>query len=112
MRNWAGNLEYNARRVLRPRSVNEVQEIVAASRRLRPLGTRHSFSAIGDTTGDLVSVEALPQVFEIGPAGAAVTVDAGARYSRIGPALEAAGFALHNLPSLPHITVAGACATG
>jgi xylitol oxidase len=116
MRNWAGNLEYRARRVLRPTSLAELQDVVAVSDRLRPMGTRHSFSGIGDTTGDLVSVEAMPAVLAVaaGPVGgiATVTVDAGARYGAIGPAIHDAGFALENLPSLPHISVAGACATG
>jgi len=41
-----------------------------------------------------------------------VTVEAGARYGDFSKDLHAQGFALHNLASLPHITVAGACATG
>ena len=40
-----------------------------------------------------------------------VTVDGGVRYGDLCGPLHAAGFALHNLASLPHISVAGACAT-
>jgi alditol oxidase len=40
-----------------------------------------------------------------------VTVDGGVRYGDLSGPLDAAGFALNNLASLPHISVAGACAT-
>ena len=42
---------------------------------------------------------------------AAVTVEAGITYGQLCPYLHDKGFALHNLASLPHISVAGACAT-
>jgi xylitol oxidase len=41
-----------------------------------------------------------------------VTVPAGMSYGTLGRFLQARGWALHNLGSLPHISVAGACATG
>jgi xylitol oxidase len=40
-----------------------------------------------------------------------VTVGAGVRYGELATHLHAAGYALHNLASLPHISVVGACAT-
>src|SRR6185295_5263095 len=40
-----------------------------------------------------------------------VTVDAGVRYGELCEPLERAGLALHNMASLPHISIAGACAT-
>ena len=112
MRNWAGNLEYGARRLLEPRSREELQEVVRAAPRFRVLGSRHSFSAIADTDGDLVSLARQPRVLEIDRAASTVTVDGAMRYGDLAPVLDRAGFALHNLASLPHISVAGACATG
>src|SRR5699024_6407609 len=82
------------------------------SDRLRPLGTRHSFNEIADTTGDLVSVERLPDEVSIDPVGQTVTAAAGMRYGDLAARLHTQGFALHNLGSLPHICLAGACATG
>ena len=76
------------------------------------MGTRHSFSAIGDTDGDVVSVMQLPQRFELDAAARTLTIDGGSRYGDICGPLHEAGFALHNLPSLAHISVGGACATG
>jgi xylitol oxidase len=98
--------------LLEPQSVDELRRIVTASRRLRALGTRHSFSPVADTTGDLVSVARLPRRLEIDPEQRTATVSAGLRYGEVVPELDAAGFALANLGSLPHISVAGACATG
>jgi xylitol oxidase len=110
VQNWGGNLEYGARRVLRPRSVDELRGMVAGADRIRALGTAHSFNRVADTTGDLVSLADLPRRIEIG--GDTVTVSAGTRYGELVGPLQAAGRALHNLGSLPHISVGGACATG
>jgi alditol oxidase len=111
MRNWAGNLDYRARRLVEPRSVEELQELVRASNRFRVLGSRHSFNAIADTTGDLVSLARLPRVIEADAAAGTLAVDGGARYGDVVPALDAVSLGLHNLASLPHISIAGACAT-
>lgn len=109
--NWAGNVTYGARRVHRPSSVPEVQALVAASGRIRALGSRHSFSHLADTEDDLVDLSGLPPVIDIDPAASTVTVAAGVRYGEVATRLHAAGYALPNLASLPHISVAGACAT-
>ena len=107
--NWAGNISF-ASALQRPGSVGELQELVAGSEKVRVLGTGHSFNRIADSTGTLVSVADLPTVIEVGERG--VTVSAGMRYGEITAALQAQGLALHNLGSLPHISVAGACSTG
>jgi xylitol oxidase len=109
--NWAGNHAYAARDLHEPGSLNELRELVRRSGSLRVLGSRHSFNDIADTTGDLVSLARLPRVFELDRAASTVTVDGGVRYGELCGPLHAAGFALHNLASLPHISVAGACAT-
>ena len=110
VRNWAGNVTYSTRRILRPRTVDEAQEMVAVAEAVRALGTRHSFSRVGDSSGVLVSTENLNRVVEIG--GGTVTVEAGIRYGELSRELEAHGLALPNLASLPHISVGGAIATG
>ncbi|MFG1815190.1 D-arabinono-1,4-lactone oxidase [Kribbella sp. NPDC049174] len=107
--NWAGNISFGSP-LERPKSVPELQELVAGSEKVRVLGTGHSFNPIADSTGTLVTVADLPQVIEVGDGG--VTVSAGLRYGEITAALQSQGLALHNLGSLPHISVAGACSTG
>ncbi|MFD3455534.1 D-arabinono-1,4-lactone oxidase [Streptomyces sp. NPDC058691] len=111
-RNWGGNIAFHARRLHTPESVGALQEIVARSERIRPLGTRHSFSTVADTDGDHVSTAALPAVVDIDAGARTATVSSGLRFGEIAGTIDRAGFALHNLGSLPHISVAGACSTG
>lgn len=108
--NWAGNIAYRARRVLRPGSLDELRDALAGSERVRVVGTRHSFNDIADTDGVQVSLEGMPR--EIEPLDGGVRVSAGLRYGDIAPVLHAHGRALANLASLPHISVAGSVATG
>ncbi|HEY6932905.1 MAG TPA: FAD-binding protein [Marmoricola sp.] len=110
--NWAGNHTYRARRIVRPSSVEEVQELVATAPRVRALGSRHSFTAITDTDGLLVETLALPVELALDEASRTVTVEGGARYGDVARALHRSGWALRNLASLPHISIAGAVATG
>lgn len=110
--NWSGNVEFSASRLHRPTTLEELAQVMATSRRLRALGTAHSFNRIADTTGDLVSVADLPTRIELDERARRVTVSAGTRYAELAASLQEHGHALHNLGSLPHISVGGACATG
>jgi xylitol oxidase len=110
-KNWAGNLEYDSQRIERPSTVEAVQELVSSLGSIKALGTRHSFSAIADTQGIHISTRDLGQGVSIDQARGTVTVDAGVRYGELAQVLWEHGWALPNLASLPHISVAGACAT-
>lgn len=109
--NWAGNVTFAAPRVHRPSTVDELRRLVAGSPRIRALGTAHSFSRIADTAGELVSVAGLPATVAVDPTRSTATVPAGIRYGELVAELHQAGYALPSLASLPHISVAGACAT-
>ena len=109
--NWAGNLTYSANSLLVPSTVEEAQEAVRAASKLRVLGSRHCFNDIADTTGTHLSLERLKRVVSLDEASNRVTVEGGIRYGDLGPFLHERGYALHNLASLPHISIAGACAT-
>ncbi|MEO6652119.1 MAG: FAD-binding protein [Ilumatobacteraceae bacterium] len=115
-RNWAGNVEFTASRSSRPQTVGELQEIVSgahgAGRPFKAIGARHSFSAVADTPGELVSMVDLDRIVDIDHAAMEVTVEAGITYGALGAELHEHGLALANLPSLPHVTVGGAVATG
>ena len=110
--NWSGNLTYGAATVLRPRTVAELQEIVAREPRVRALGTRHSFSAVADTSGTLVSLSDLAPDIVVDAELMTASVTGGTSYGVFAAALQEQGFALPNMGSLPHISVAGATATG
>lgn len=109
--NWAGNLRYSAARLLRPSSVPELQDLVGAGAHIRALGTRHSFNDLADTQGDLVDVRGLPAEVEIDEDARRAVVAAGMSYAEVAAVLDGAGWALPNLASLPHISIAGAIAT-
>jgi alditol oxidase len=108
--NWAGTHAYRATRIHRPSTVEELQEIVARAPRIRVLGSRHSFSDVADSE-ELVSLQGLPADIAVDRERMTVSVGAGVRYGELAEALKAEGLALHNLASLPHISVAGAIAT-
>ena len=110
--NWAGNAAYGAEAILEPRTVEELQGMVAGWSRVHALGTRHSFTDIADTPGALISLGRMDPDIRIDPAAMTAGVSAGTRYGVLIRELQAQGFALHNTGSLPHISVAGATATG
>jgi len=109
--NWAGNYTYSAARLHYPETVEQVQELVIRHSKLKALGARHSFNTIADSAEDLISLEHFDQVVAIDPERRTVTVGAGIRYGQMCQQLHHEGYALHNMASLPHISVAGACAT-
>lgn len=110
--NWAGNLRYSAQNVVAAKTLDEVRDFVKRTRQLKALGSRHSFSSIADTTDTLLSMKDMNRVIALDAAKRTVTVEAGITYGQLCPVLHEQGFALHNLASLPHISIAGACATG
>ncbi|GAA4755438.1 FAD-binding protein [Amnibacterium soli] len=109
--NWAGTYGYLAERIVRVRSLDEVRDLVTSGSRLRPLGTRHSFNDVADGPGLLVDLTGLPVQVEVAPDRRSATVSAGTRYGVVARELERHGLALHNMGSLPHISVGGATAT-
>lgn len=110
--NWAGNLRYGARRLARPTSVEELVDVLAEGGPVRALGSRHSFNDLADTTGTLIATDALPVEVDGSSGSSSVRVSGGIRYGELARRLQERGFALSNLASLPHISVAGAVATG
>nr|WP_197515811.1 FAD-binding protein [Arthrobacter sp. U41] len=110
-RNWAGNYGYQAPEIAHPGSLEELQERVARASKIRPLGSRHSFNDIADSSGPLVVLDRLGPEISVDVRKMTVTVSGGTHYGKLASELERLGFALHNLASLPHITVAGAVAT-
>jgi len=111
LKNWAGNIEYSTRHVHYPQSVEEVQQLVKKHQRLKVLGTRHCFNRIADSADNLLSTSKLDKVISLDTQVATVTVEGGIKYGQLAPYLQEKGFALRNLASLPHISVAGACTT-
>jgi len=109
--NWAGNLEYSTDRLFPAASVEQVREYVKKENKLKVLGTRHCFNNIADSRDGFLSLKPMDEVIAIDATARTATVAAGITYGQLSPYLHNKGFALHNLASLPHISVAGACTT-
>ena len=112
MRNWAGNITYSTADVRAPGSMAELQETVAAATRVKALGSGHSFNDVLDCSGTLVSTRGLPLTLQVDAGSAEAEVPGALTYAEVGAELHRQGWALPNMGSLPHISVAGACATG
>ncbi len=111
LKNWAGNFEFSTSNVFYPKSVDEVKVLVKKYRRWKALGTRHCFNRIADSKYNLISLKEMNSVVSLDAGAGTVTVEGGIKYGELSPYLDEKGFALHNLASLPHISVAGSCAT-
>ncbi|MGC1297133.1 MAG: FAD-binding protein, partial [Alloacidobacterium sp.] len=111
LKNWAGNLDYSTDRLYSANSVEEVRNYVKKQRQLKVLGTRHCFNNIADSRHSFLSLKPMDEVVALDPAAHTVTVNAGMTYGQLCPYLHSKGFAVHNLASLPHISIAGACST-
>jgi xylitol oxidase len=109
--NWAGNLEYSTENLYPAKSQQQIQDFVKAHPKFKVLGSRHCFNKIADSKDAFLSLKPLDEIVSLDAQARNVTVDAGITYGQLAPLLDAKGFALHNLASLPHISVAGACTT-
>jgi alditol oxidase len=109
--NWAGNVEYSTDKLYSAKSLSDVQDFVRSRGSLKVLGTRHCFNNIVDSAAEFLSLRALDKVVALDPKARTVTIESGMSYGQLCPYLDSQGWALHNLASLPHISVAGACST-
>src|ERR1700683_5417291 len=109
--NWAGNITYSTDRLQEAASVEQIQSFLRSQNKVKVLGTRHCFNSIADSRYNLLSLKPMHEAIALDRAAHTVTVAAGITYGQLCPYLDSHGFALHNLASLPHISVAGACST-
>jgi len=111
LKNWAGNIDYSTENLYSASSVEQVRSFVTQHPKLKALGTRHCFNKIADSADYFLSLKSMDDVISLDPQARTVTVGSGITYGKLAPYLHEKGFALHNLASLPHISVAGACST-
>jgi len=109
--NWAGNVTYSTDQVEEAASIEQIRAVLRSQDKVKVLGTRHCFNSIADSRHHLLSLKPMREIAAVDAGARTVTVDAGVTYGQLGPYLDGKGFALHNLASLPHISVAGACST-
>ncbi|WP_448624859.1 D-arabinono-1,4-lactone oxidase [Geodermatophilus sp. URMC 64] len=113
-RNWAGNQQATVD-VVRPSSADEVADVLtraaAHGRRVRPIGSGHSFTGIGRPEDVQLLTDRLVGIRQITDDGL-VTVGAGTPLHRLNAELARRGWSLTNLGDIDRQTVAGALATG
>lgn len=114
--NWAGDQACRPAEVLRPASLEQLREGIAAAtaagRRVRVAGSGHSFTEAALTEETMVRIEALRGVQDADPASGLVRVGAGTVLADLNRELEALGLAMENLGDIDRQTIAGAISTG
>lgn len=115
-RNWAGNQTMQPAAVERPTSTDEVARVVkqaaADGRRVKAIGSGHSFTAIGLTDGVLLDLGGMSRVLSVDVTARRVTVQAGLVLHELNARLAAYGLGLTNMGDIDVQTVAGALSTG
>jgi xylitol oxidase len=111
LKNWAGNYTYKAAETKFVSTVEEMRRTILGLKKAKALGTQHCFNDIADTSGTQLCTQKMNQVLELDTQEQTVLVGSGIKYGTLGKYLHQRGWALHNLASLPHISVGGSCAT-
>jgi len=112
MQNWSKNIDFNDRQYFQPETLAELQEIVRTHPKIRARGSAHSFNEIANTSSYSINLLKMPKVIEVNSDSKSVKVSAGLTYGELAPELQKQGWALNNLASLPHISIAGSVSTG
>ena len=112
MQNWSENVDFNDRAYLQPESLAELQELIRTNQKIRARGTAHCFNEIANTSSYAINLAKMPKTITVDPEKKSVLVAAGLTYGELAPVLHAQGWALSNMASLPHISIAGSISTG
>ncbi|MBA3410203.1 MAG: FAD-binding protein, partial [Geodermatophilaceae bacterium] len=114
--NWAGNQIARPAEVVAPRDIDEIVGLVTSAgrdgRRVKAIGSGHSFTAIGLTDGIQVRLDRLADLVSADRSTGLVTVEAGMPLHRLNTKLAERGLALSNLGDIDRQTLAGAISTG
>lgn len=109
--NWSGHHVFQATHIHHPKTVAEIQAIVEVSTQCKVVGSGHSFNDMADTTTDLIVLDTFTFAPVLDDEAGTVTVPGSMRYGDVATFLAPTKWALHNMASLPHISVAGTIAT-
>ena len=112
MQNWSKNVDFNDKSYLQPTSLAELQELIRTNPKVRARGTAHCFNEIANTSSVALNLARMPKTIDVDPVKKSVCVAAGLTYGELAPLLHAQGWALSNMASLPHISIAGSISTG
>ena len=111
--NWAGNVVWDAARSAQPETLAALRELVRGEPgNIRVVGRAHSFTPVCDTDGLLISLARMNRVLELNEAAGTVRVEGGITYTALNKYLSETRWAMKNLATLPHFTVAGSISMG
>ncbi|MDE3229829.1 MAG: FAD-binding protein, partial [Chloroflexota bacterium] len=115
-RNWSGSVASAPREVIAPRSIAELAQVVGergrAGRRVRVVGSGHSFTPLAQTDDTLLRMDGLSGVTDFDAERGLVTVLGGTPLKQLGDALLERGVAQENLGDIDVQTITGAISTG
>ncbi|MFM8528332.1 MAG: D-arabinono-1,4-lactone oxidase [Ilumatobacteraceae bacterium] len=109
--NWAGNQSIRPEGFDRPTNEDQLASLVSSARRVRAVGTGHSFTGAALTDGRLVSMDDLRRLVAVDREAGTVTVEAGITIADLNELLQALGLALTNLGDIAYQTISGAIST-
>jgi FAD-linked oxidoreductase len=111
--NWSGWVKARPREILRPRDEAEIAGAVRDGvAPVRVVGSGHSFTALGETTGTLISLDAHQGVMTASASDLTATIKAGTKIHALGRPLFDAGVGLKNQGDIDRQAIAGAVGTG
>lgn len=109
--NWAGNIRFKPNEIARPTSTEEVVALVKSGRRIRCIGTGHSWSELAPTDDILMATDALNKILSIDREKNQATIQAGAKLEHLNIQLWEEGYCFGNLGSIARQSLGGAIST-
>lgn len=116
MKNWAENVQWNPSEIAYPSTEIEIQQVVLkaanSNKKIRTIGTGHSFTALSQTSHILVSLDKYQGLLSINKEKCQATVKGGTKLKLLGELLFNQGLAMENLGDIDSQSIAGAISTG
>ncbi|WLR41363.1 FAD-binding protein [Bacillus carboniphilus] len=114
--NWSEQVKFTPEHILYPGTIEEVQtivkECVLKEKKIRVIGSGHSFSPLIETKQTLISLDHLQGVGQIDTGENTIEVLAGTKLYRLGELLHELGYAMENMGDIDQQSIAGAISTG
>ncbi|MEH7402662.1 D-arabinono-1,4-lactone oxidase [Gottfriedia acidiceleris] len=115
-KNWSGSVKFKPIQVLYPSSIDEVVNLVkkanSENKKIRVVGSSHSFTPLISTNDYLMSLDNLNGVISINKEEQIAEVWAGTKLEQFGNELYESGYSQENLGDINVQSIAGAFLTG
>ena len=115
MKNWAGNVKWNPSEIAYPSTEEEIQQLVLKAandrKKIRVIGTGHSFTALCQTNDITVSLDKYQGLVNVDKNTIQATVKGGTKLSLLGNLLFKEGMAMENLGDIDVQSIAGTIST-